>query len=257
MGTKKYSILLVITSIICLSVCTNSKPGYSNNKKVIDKKLVDILWSPIAGRWRVDTKNGILHEKRGFSRKKGYSPLINHNSIITKIQFEKFTKVYFNYSILTASRQPVKILFVFGARDFRNFYAISLSGDKNGINRISLTGSKTKDTTLPRHKKWNFEVTEYNSQPCSIAYNQKNRFSLKFKKKHVTFKADKKIIARFKLPEPANNGMIGFSSKNAKIQLSNVVVYNKRIKVFSDDFKKNSVYNFSKHLRIKRRVIKK
>ncbi len=256
---KTFLSTLIFSTLIVFS---GSEVSFSLGKtpsitKSAVEKTTNPLWTKIAGRWNLNKKKGILVEVRGYTRNRGYSHLINYNTIITKKMFEKYTDLSFDYALLKAKKNPVSEMIVFAAKDYRNFYAIELTGTQKGITKISLIGSKTKDSTLPRHVKWNFSITEYDSAECRLAYNTKYNFRLTFKANKIKVFLNNIKIAAFIAPEPVVSGKIAFCNRNAVLALANVSLYHKKERIFHDNFTTDSVHRYGKNLKVEKRVIKK
>ncbi len=254
--------VLSLIIILLLSACSGYHKGYSRGKAKntgvsASDTMQGPLWTKIAGIWKLNKNKGLLIEVRGYTRNRGYSHLINYNTIITKQNFSEYTDLTFKYALLKAKKNPVSEMVVFAAKDFRNFYAIRLNGSKNGLDSVSLIGSKIKNAKLPRHKKWNFTITEYDTKKCKIDFNKKYNARLTFKKKKVTLYINKKKIARFTAPENLTRGKIAFSNKNAVFALKDVKLYNGDDVIFSDNFTTDTIHRYGRKLKIKKRVIKK
>jgi hypothetical protein len=201
-------------------------------------------WKKISGKWEIKKSCGsssFLEESRAKTRQWGYSELINNNSIISENPLEKYSRIAFSMELADPTDNPVQMMAFFAARDYRYFHAFRFSGDREGIERVSLVRSREKDPKLPRNVKWNFIIEEKMSKEYPLEYNRNYRIDIRFQKKSVLLYIDKKRIASFISKEPLNSGRFGFSSRNAIIRISEVKVYAGNRIIFEDDFSEDTI----------------
>ncbi len=202
----------------------------------------DFIWQQISGNWSVvtDNKESYLKENRSKAFNFDYSPLINCNTIISTNSSIVFTTVTHTLT-LDAPQGTATYLTFFNATDYRQFYAVQLTGNDSCITTISIIQSDIKDTTLPKQAKGNFVITTLASSDVQLAYGQPYTLAITIKNATITVLVDNKQVLSHTLNEKLEGGSIGFASKNCIPIIDNCKVYNGSTVVFEDDFSKESI----------------
>jgi hypothetical protein len=198
-------------------------------------------WQQISGNWSVvsDNKESYLRENRGRSFNFDYSPLINHNSLITN-QEVKFTTLSHSFALNSPASSTTFFTF-FNALDYRQFYAVQFTGNAHSIHTIALIQSTIKDTTLPKDAKFNFIISTLASKEVSLEYGTTYTLTITVQGKTISAAIDNAQVLSHTLNEEMEGGKIGFASKNCIPIIDNLVVYNGKEIVFADDFSKESI----------------
>ena len=198
-------------------------------------------WQQISGNWSVvsDNKESYLRENRGRSFNFDYSPLINHNSLITN-QEVKFTTLSHSFALNSPASSTTFFTF-FNALDYRQFYAVQFTGNANSIHTIALIQSTIKDTTLPKQAKGNFTITTLAAKEVSLEYGTTYTLTISVQGKTINAAIDNAQVLSHTLNEELEGGKIGFASKDCIPIIDNLVVYNGKEIVFADDFSKESI----------------
>jgi len=227
---KQYrTIVLVVTvCFICMSTTLS--------------QASDFIWQQISGNWSVvaDNKESYLKENRSKAFAFDYSPLINCNAIISTNSSIVFTRL--THTLMLDAPQDTATYFTFfNASDYRQFYAVQLTGNDSCITTLSIIQSDIKDTTLPKQAKGNFIITTLASSDVQLAYGQPYTLTIAIKNAIITVLVDDKQVLSHTLNEKLEGGSIGFASKNCIPIIDNCKVYNGSSVVFEDDFSKESI----------------
>ncbi len=231
---RKVNILFTsILIIICHSFL------YAENK--------NFKWDNISGKWQIGQKEkDTFLENNGKFYRWEYSEIINFNSILTMNSIAGYSIIKFNIEISDPILSPVEIMLPFSLKDFRNFYAFKFVIDNYWDNELLFISSKIKDLSLDKSVKKNFTITKLQKKNFSLEFDRNYDIEIRIDKNAAVLYIDgkKEMEAQASEDLPRENlacGRIGFSSRNTKVRIRNVKIYNGEKTVFEDDFSAESI----------------
>jgi len=210
-------------------------------------------WVHISGKWSVDEINNkkYLVENKVSSYRWGYSEINNHNSIISKEIFKKYTNIKFTLKVQQPLEKDIIIMFLFAFKNPLDFYAFRFVGKDKMISNIQLINSKIKNKSMGVQSKWNFSISELVNKDINFEFNKDNNVEIKLLNRKILLYLNNKITIDMPTDDVLDNGRIGFSSSNVRILIGDVKLYSGKGIIFEDDFVNSSVKQFNME---KRRV---
>jgi hypothetical protein len=195
-------------------------------------------WRKISGNWEigVDQDKKYLQENRCSYREYNYSELINFNSIITDNPIIKYDSITFFITSINPQNKPFESILSFSIQDYRDFYAFKFIVSKEKKAEIQFINSSIKDKSLEPKIKNNFEISILKKSIFDFEINKRYAAEIKIENKSAKLFIDSKLILESETPVEINSGRIGFSSRNAKLRIEDVKVYDSEKVVFEDDF---------------------
>jgi len=253
---KKSIITSLILCIFMIS-CTTApvKKETNNNKalKVTSGPAKDYTWKKISGKWSIDTERKVLKERKRWALDWGYSELINLNSIISEKRIPSFTEFKCSAKTQNPVKNKVQQMYFFSGKNFRHFHAVRLTGDKERFNTAEIIKCTPKDPTKSRKVKWNFKITPLASKEIDIPYDEKNKIEITNDDRNLELHINGSKILDADTDDELENVKIGFSSRNAAMEISGLSVKNGRDVVFKDDFTVDSIKRYRAKFKRKRK----
>ncbi len=224
--------VLIITAICIFNFTLSAFPEEDTPK-----------WTRVIGKWEIG-KDGIgnyLLESKIRTYNRGYSELINYNSLASYKPLPEYSSIKLSFAVMNPAKCPVEVMLFFAGTEYRDFFAFKFIINEKDEDKVQFICSKVKDKSLKRSVKNNYMVTALESKLYTIEFGREYSIEIRVNKAKAALFINGKKEIEAEADRDLGTGLIGFSSRNAQFRIRGVKVYSGDKIVFEDDFSKDSI----------------